>query len=288
MSARWPLGLALSALLVAPATAAAFCRTTTSARQPDPTMCPSSGVPIAWMTGCTGLRVNPTTLAPGITADQLHLAVDESVRAWKTVTCDATTRAAPSFELVLFDDTTAPVGYFDGSANENVVTFRARWGDDEFHDPNAAAITVVTFGSRTGAILDADTEFNVRARYPFSLEGGPGTTDLRTVATHEFGHTQGLAHSPDRNAVMWYTAGQGERRRTPNADDVAGICGIYPPGRAIRCDPNLRVQSLGGGGLGCDASPEPRDASLRGVVLCVAALLAEATRRRFVARRRTS
>ncbi len=276
------------AALAAPLGAEAWCRTTTSARQPDPTMCPATGVPIAWTTGCTSLRVNPTVLVTGINAAQLHLAVDESIRAWQTVTCDATTRAAPSFELVLLDDTTMPVGYSETGSNQNVVTFRSVWGDDEFHDPNAAAITVVTFGSRTGAILDADTEFNARARYPFSLEGGTGTTDLRTVATHEFGHTQGLAHSPDRNAVMWFTAGQGERRRTPNADDVAGICAIYPPTRAIRCDPYLRAQSIAGGGLTCSASPDVGSNARRGVVIALALLAASFVRRRFVARSRVS
>lgn len=247
-------------------------------------MCPATGVPIAWTTGCTSLRVNPAVLAPGISAAQLHLAVDESVRAWKTITCDATTRAAPSFELVLLEDSASPVGYFENRPNQNVVTFRARWGDDEFHDPNAAAITVVTFGSRSGAILDADTEFNVVARYPFSLEGGPGTTDLRTVATHEFGHTQGLAHSRDRNAVMWYTAGQGERRRTPNTDDVMGLCAIYPPDRAIRCDPELRIQSLGGGGITCAASPRRPGSGAIAVTAALALLASRARRRRFVAR----
>lgn len=276
------------ALALVPTSAWSYCRTTTSARQPDPTVCPDTGSPIAWTTGCTSLRVNSTVLAPGISAAQLHLAVDESVRAWKTITCDATTRAAPSFELVLLEDTTNPVGYFDGRPNQNVVTFRARWGDDEYHDPNAAAITVVTFGSRTGAILDADTEFNVVARYPFSLEGGPGTTDLRTVATHEFGHTQGLAHSRDRNAVMWFSAGQGERRRTPNADDVMGLCAIYPPERAIRCDPELRLQSLGGGGITCAASPRGPLGGAFAVTAALGLLALRRTRRRFVARRLVS
>ncbi len=280
--------LAFVVALLAPASAQAYCRTTTSARQPDPTMCPSQGSPIAWTTGCTGIRINPAVAAPGISPAQFRLAVSESVRSWQTVICDATTRAAPSFELVLLADTADLAGYEDAQANTNVVTFRATWGDDEFHDPNAAAITVVTFGSRTGAILDADTEFNLRARYPFSFDGGPGTTDVRTVATHEFGHTQGLAHSPDRSAVMWYTAGQGERRRTPNADDVAGLCAVYPPDRAVRCDPDLRAQTLMGGGAACGASHGTAHGALfvTGVALALAAGLR--ARRRFVATARRS
>ncbi len=284
---RSALALAL-ALAVSPSSALAYCRTTTSAAQPDPTRCPTVGEPVAWATGCTSLRINPTVLAPGISLAQFHSAVEDSIQAWKVVACNATTRAAPSFELVLLPDADLDVGYEQNGANSNVVTFRATWENDAYHPSNAAAITVVTFGSRTGAILDADTEFNVVGRYPFSYDGGPATTDLRTVATHEFGHTQGLAHSADRAAVMWYTAGQGERRRTPNADDVAGICAVYPPGRAVRCDPELREQALEGGGATCTAS-RPSTRRPAGVVSVVAAaVVAAAIARRFVARRRTS
>jgi MYXO-CTERM domain-containing protein len=72
---------------------------------------------------------------------------------------------------------------------------------------------------------------------------------------------------------MWFTAGQGERRRTPNADDIAGLCAIYPSSRAIRCDPEVRMESLEGGG--CSASPGGRGgvgiALFGGVVAALAA-----------------
>jgi hypothetical protein len=236
--------------------AEAYCRTTTSAQQRNPTMCPTTGAPIAWLTGCTGVRINARVTSPNVSLDQFRQSIQESIRGWKTAVCNPLTRGVPSFEIVLLPDTTVEVGYEQSGANSNVLAFLANWGPDESHDPMAAAITIVTFGSRTGAILDADTEFNVGARFPFSFDGGPGTTDLRTVTTHELGHILGLAHSPDRNAVMWYTAGQGERRRTPNADDVAGVCAVYPPGRAVQCDPELRSQTLEGGGLSCAATPK--------------------------------
>jgi hypothetical protein len=201
------------------------------------------------------VHVNPTVTAPNIPREQLRGVVEEAALAWKRVTCDPVTRAAPTFELVVGADRTDPVGYEEGRPNSNIVTWRARWGDDAYHDPRAAAITIVTFGSRSATILDTDTELNVRALFPFSLDGGPGTTDLRTVMVHEFGHMMGLAHSSDRNAVMWYTAGQGERRRTPNRDDIDGLCAIYPPSRVIRCEPEVRVESLEGAGLTCASSP---------------------------------
>ena len=52
--------------------------------------------------------------------------------------------------------------------------------------------------------------------------------DLPTILTHEFGHLQGLAHSANTLAVMYFSAGLGEARRALTDDDTLGICAIYP------------------------------------------------------------
>ena len=53
----------------------------------------------------------------------------------------------------------------------------------------------------------------------------PSGVDLVTVAIHELGHSLGLGHSSDTNAVMYaYYTGI---RRNLNADDIAGIQAIY-------------------------------------------------------------
>ena len=53
----------------------------------------------------------------------------------------------------------------------------------------------------------------------------PSGIDLESVALHEFGHTLGLAHSNDTNAVMY--AYYGGRRRDLRQDDIDGIQYIY-------------------------------------------------------------
>lgn len=53
----------------------------------------------------------------------------------------------------------------------------------------------------------------------------PSGIDLESVALHEFGHTLGLAHSNDTNAVMY--AYYGGRRRDLRQDDIDGIQSIY-------------------------------------------------------------
>ena len=253
-----PTALLLTALLSLPTAARAYCRTTTSGAQNDPTACPMLGTPIAWQRACTALRPDHRVLPTDLTAAAFHQQVVDAAGAWSASLCPGST-LGPNFVMTVLDDVPAPVGYFEGRANVNTVTFRDRWGDDVFHAPEAAAITIVTFSSPSGRILDADTEFNLRGpRNPggfvFATDGGAEAADLATIITHEFGHTQGLAHSAERSAVMWYSAGRGERRRVPTDDDRAGLCAVYPPSVRAACEPDPGLLTYQGAGLSCAAS----------------------------------
>ena len=249
--------LSLSVSLV-PMTARAFCRTTTCGAQPDPTTCPTCGTPISWGRACIGLRVDPRVLPDTLTAGAFHGHIVDAARAWSSPCPGGTLPAA--FSLTVLDDLVTPVGYFEGAPNSNTVAFRPRWGDDAFHAPDAAAITIVTFTSASARILDADTELNLRTDanprgFVFATDGRPNAADLPTIVTHELGHTQGLAHSAERTAVMWFSAGRGEQRRVPTADDRAGLCAIYPPRSVGACEPDPGLLTFRGGGISCTASP---------------------------------
>ncbi|HEX2569854.1 MAG TPA: hypothetical protein VH877_09890 [Polyangia bacterium] len=135
-----------------------------------------------------------------------------------------------------------------------------------------------------GRIVDADIEFNAInftfVNVPSSQQARPGTlsADLENTLTHELGHFQGLDHTcwdgstanPPRDetgntipscgnlgslpqaerdritmATMYNYAGPNEIiKRTPEQDDINGICAIYPlardPGQCLRPD---RAQS---------------------------------------------
>lgn len=70
--------------------------------------------------------------------------------------------------------------------------------------------------------------------------------DLLTVAAHEIGHTLGLAHSSDPNALM-YPSYSGPYR-TLGDDDIAGVQALYGVGSAPEPAPEVPPQ---------DATPPP-------------------------------
>ena len=129
------------------------------------------------------------------------------------------------------------------------------------------ALTTVTFDPSTGEIFDADMELqdwngdpNAPTGWYFTCPGPPalactGNTndaalysesgcvfmDIGNTVTHEAGHMLGLDHvcvqgaappanaCPAGGATMEPTAGLGDTdKRTLKADDIDGVCSIYP------------------------------------------------------------
>lgn len=135
----------------------------------------------------------------------------------------------------------------------------------ECYDPDAAGLTTLFFvddedSARNGALLDADIELNA-VHFRISVDGESTQpsgcqSDLANTFTHEIGHLLGLDHtcfttgeqlvdgngdpqpscSPQdalteaqREATMFAFQDCGETKKaTVEADDVAGICAMYP------------------------------------------------------------
>ena len=119
------------------------------------------------------------------------------------------------------------VEYNGKAGNANVVIFRdTKWPHPS--GPHNIALTTVTYDTKSGEIFDADMEINV-AQYQLTMEDATADYDLQSVFTHEAGHFLGLAHSPDSSATMFavYTRGS-TAFRSLAADDVAGVCAVYP------------------------------------------------------------
>ena len=158
-------------------------------------------------------------------------------------------------------------------------------------------------GQITDADIELNAVNFTFVNQPSSVQPREGTlvADLENTLTHELGHFQGLAHTcwegasgapqpsddqgnpvPDcsmlsslpadqrakiTSATMYNFAGSGETsKRTPKADDVAGIAAVYPIAR----DPK-RCEAPDSGG--CGSVPGAASPSLGGLGL-LAALLA--------------
>lgn len=131
------------------------------------------------------------------------------------------------------------------------------WEVDATHDAGVLALTWIVMDLRTGEILDTDMELNdldparpEQAGWYFTCSPAswPDTApictappygqqscayvDVGNTVTHEVGHIIGLDHVSDPGATMAATAPAGElTKRSLAADDVAGMCDIYPAGR---------------------------------------------------------
>jgi MYXO-CTERM domain-containing protein len=247
------LGMA-SSIVLGPASAHAFCRSTTCASdcQPDLDDCKTLGFPLYWTSMCVGFSLQKDG-SVNIPITDVRRVVEASFVAWADVECATGTATLAFTELA--DVSCNKAEYNPSGQNANLILFQDyKWNyTGEF---NTLGKTTVTYDSATGEILDADIELN-HAFNELTTNDTHVVYDLQSILTHEIGHFIGLDHSSDPYATMTPGYQQGSiELRTIEPDDVAGVCTIYPPERAAVCAPNPR------GGLGdlCEAAAEEQDA----------------------------
>ena len=248
----------------------------------------STGQPMSWASHGHSIQIDAqgSSKIPGSASAPASIdAVRKSFATWAAVTC--TDLTFPE-EPLSTDPKARLVGFFQGQTNHNLVLFRSQTcqqvapandpcftsgGCDNLYDcfdenqkPGVIATTTTTTNSRTGEILDTDTEFN-GPQFVFTAVDGPpcaGPTDtgcvqfdIQNTMTHEAGHTLGLDHTMDLNATMYATAPPGETsKRTLGQDDINGICAIYPKGAGASS-----------GGCGCSHAQTGPGAALCGLLL---------------------
>lgn len=128
------------------------------------------------------------------------------------------------------------------------------------HGRAIAAHTDVESDAQTGAIGKAAIELGAAWTWGEGEALPAGALDLESVLLHELGHAAGLAHSRDGGAVMRAGIKPGVVRRALAADDIEGVCAIYPASgpAALGARPSKKVPlaagaALGAGGLGAAA-----------------------------------
>lgn len=232
--------------LLAPTTAAAFCRTNTCETDVDNpdchydavTGCLTGGQWLFWSTSCVSFSIQAAASpALGISYEQAAGTISKIMSTWTDTHCDGelVSMAAIQFPSVACDVVEYNQNRTEGP-NANLWMFRdGGWPYDD--GGRTLGLTSVWFNAKTGEIYDADVEINSDEA---ALVAASGAT-LAEIAMHEAGHFYGLAHSADMNAIMYETYSPANGIASAlSIDDQAGMCAMYPPGREATCNPTPR------------------------------------------------
>ncbi|HEY4011790.1 MAG TPA: matrixin family metalloprotease [Polyangiaceae bacterium] len=281
--------------VASPRAARAFCRTTTCALPPSfspseascdpqnfldgnghfwadfPSYCaslnpPEPLFPVWWRNACVSydLQENASAKVPYAVASQI---VATAFQQWTSVVCPPDSTGTTDLGIKVSD--LGPVQcdqvqYNSDQGNQHVILFcDKQFPCDSNTDAATAAnsgntlgLTTVTFDADTGEIFDADTEINATVPISTTTPVPDGFHDLASIITHEMGHFLGLAHSGDPSATMWATNQEGSNAMaTLSADDIQGICTIYPSDGTRAVDTSVAASGF----IASDAcDPTPR------------------------------
>jgi hypothetical protein len=202
-----------------------FCQARTCDRRAescaeDQHGCVITGELLAWSSGDVSVSMDPGGSARlGITAEQTAQVLARAFDNWQGVACAS--GQSPGLSLRVAD---AVAGGMD-EADAIVTYVDSGWR----YPPSYGAITQLTVDLETGAITRALVEINSET-HAMAIDAQAPEIDLEAVLTHEVGHLIGLDHSRVAGSTMVAeTRAFGTADlRSLDADDVAGVCALYP------------------------------------------------------------
>jgi hypothetical protein len=265
----------LAGMLLCPLEASAFVQEMTSW---------TDGKPVSWPNGCVLMAVgDPHTDL--ISWDQLTDAARSAAETW--------TQAASSCGGFRFEVEKAGGAVEARADGVNAIIFRTsgycQSNGKSICDPLSMAITWLHYGN-DGRLYEADIEINGEA-YVWN-DSATAMYDIQTGVTHEMGHVLGLDHNcyegmglprpvddqgvpiavcepaSDvlRASIMYPIDSPSAARRALSADDIRGICALYPSG----FDPTCRGGLTPDGGC-CAVAPQNDSRSI--IANCIVGLL---------------
>ena len=189
------------------------------------------GATVRWHRPSVVLRVDPSIDA-FFKGMPVRTVIEEAALAWRHI------EGVP--DLLINEGVPGPMGFdADNSASNGVYLIR----DWELAE-SSLAVTVATYESRSGKMVD--TDILVNANHPFAdmpedeePQQKSRAYDLRGVMTHEMGHVLGLGESYDvRMATMWPNISRGEtHQRDLDPDDESGVQVAYAGGMLSETEP---------------------------------------------------
>jgi len=166
--------------------------------------------PYSWAAKSATWSYNPAGKPEGLTGDSE--AIEAGARTWNGA-------SGADWRYTRGPDSGAGPGLCEGGQpdKENVIAWVPSL-------PGSTLATTCTYFPG-GNVKESDIALDMTREWTTGLENA--SVDLQSVALHEFGHMLGLAHSPDRNTVMYSTYSRGTDKRTLTTDDMAGLVSIY-------------------------------------------------------------
>jgi hypothetical protein len=172
----------------------------------------------------------------GLVTYALHSSVPEAFRSAMNASFQSW-EDVNGLSLSISSNGITGVAAADGDNQNTVMWTTSGWSALSFRPPsNALAVTLLSFDSSDGAIIDADIYFNAQT-FSWGTNGSPVLMDVQNIATHEVGHLLGLDHSSESfiendpellDATMYYASVSGEtERRDLASDDILGIQKLY-------------------------------------------------------------
>lgn len=152
------------------------------------------------------VRVRLDTPVPGI-SDGGRAAILRAIYSWNARAC-----SSPLFVLTEEDD--------DVSIEVIPVVDGWKYGSA------IAAHTAVDNDPYQGDIRHVVIEVDARRKWSQDADVAADALDLESILLHELGHSLGLDHSRNSEAVMRAGIKAGQARRRLHEDDLSGVCDI--------------------------------------------------------------